>query len=120
MQQQRAEQVRRDIIHLCHAGLDSHTLRVETIKRLRKVIPIDLFFFTTADPATLLFTSGVMDDILERACPQFLHNEFFQDDVNKFAWLARSASAAGSLDQATRRVTWSPARVTGRSWLHWP
>lgn len=103
MQQQRAEEVRRTIIRLCHAGLDSHTLRVETIKRLHKVIPIDLFFFATADPATLLFTNGVMDDILERACPQFLHNEFFQDDVNKFAWLARNTSAVGSLDLATRR-----------------
>src|SRR5262249_3967871 len=53
--QRRAEYVRREIIRLCHAGLDSHTLRVETIKQLRKVIPIDVSFFATADPATLLF-----------------------------------------------------------------
>ena len=103
MQQQRAEQIRRDIIRLCHAGLDSRTLRVETIKRLRKVIPIDVFFFATADPATLLFTGTVVDEILERATPQFLENEFLQDDVNKFSRLARSATPVGSLIQATQR-----------------
>ncbi len=102
MQQQRAEQVRRDIIRLCHAGLDSRTLRSEIIKRLRKVIPIDVFFFTTADPATLLFTGAVVDDILERATPQFLENEFLHDDVNKFSWLARNATPIGGLSRATQ------------------
>jgi DNA-binding CsgD family transcriptional regulator len=102
MQRQSAERVRREIIRLCHAGLDSRTLRLELIKRLRKVIPIDVFFFTTADPATLLFTGAVVDEILERATPQFLQNEFLQDDVNKFSWLARSATPIGGLIQATR------------------
>ena len=110
MQQQRAEQVRREIIRLCHAGLDSRTLRVETIKRLRKVIPIDVSFFATADPATLLFTGVVVDEILERAQAQFLENEFFQDDVNKFAWLARNAPAVGGLVQATQRELESSPR----------
>ncbi len=102
MRQQSAERVRREIIRLCHAGLDSRTLRIELIKRLRKVIPIDVFFFTTADPATLLFTGAVVDEILERATPQFLENEFLQDDVNKFSRLARSATPFGSLIQATQ------------------
>jgi len=62
-----------------------------------------VFFFTTADPATLLFTGIVVDEILERATPQFLENEFLQDDVNKFSWLARSATPVGSLIQATQR-----------------
>ena len=102
MQRQSAERVRREIIRLCHAGLDSRTLRIEIIKQLRKVIPIDVFFFTTADPATLLFTGAVVDEILERATPLFLQNEFLQDDVNKFSWLARSATPIGGLVQATR------------------
>lgn len=102
MQRQNAERVRREIIRLCHAGLDSRTLRLELIKQLRKVIPIDVFFFTTADPATLLFTGAVVDEMLERATPQFLQNEFLQDDVNKFSWLARSATPIGGLIQATR------------------
>lgn len=102
MHQQSAERVRREIIRLCHAGLNSQTLRLEIIKQLRKVIPIDVFFFTTADPATLLFTGAVVDEILERATPQFLENEFLQDDVNKFSRLARSATPVGSLIQATQ------------------
>lgn len=102
MRQQRAQQVRRDIIRLCHAGLDSRTLRIEAIKRLRKIIPIDVSFFTTADPATLLFTGAVVDEILERATPRFLENEFLHDDVNKFSRLARSATPVGDLVQATR------------------
>ncbi len=103
MQQQSAERVRREIIRLCHAGLDSRTLRIELIKRLRKVIPIDVFFFTTADPATLLFTGVMVDEVLERATPQFIENEFLKDDVNKFSWLARSTTPVGSLIQATGR-----------------
>jgi len=70
MQQRRAEQIRHELIRLCHAGLDSRKLRMEIMKRLRVVVPIDLAFFGTADPATLLFTGAVVDESLERATPQ--------------------------------------------------
>ena len=103
MKQQKSEQVRREIIRLCHAGLNSRTLRIEILKRLRIVIPIDVSFFTTADPSTLLFTGAVVDEILERATAQFIENEFLYDDVNKFSWLARSATPVGDLTQATRQ-----------------
>ena len=102
--QRRAEYVRREIIRLCHAGLDSHTLRVETLKQLHKVIPIDVSFFATADPATLLFTGAVQDEILGHVTPQFLENEFLRDDVNKFVWLARNTPPIGGLVQATGQV----------------
>ncbi|MGZ6388785.1 MAG: helix-turn-helix transcriptional regulator [Ktedonobacterales bacterium] len=102
MERQRAERARREIIRLCHAGLDSHMLRIEVIKRLRTVIPMEVSFFTTADPATLLFTGAVVDEILERTTSQFLENEFFHDDVNKFTRLARSTPHVESLVQATR------------------
>ena len=110
MQQQSAERVRREIIRLCHGGLDSRTLRIEIIKQLRKVIPIDVFFFSMADPATLLFTGVVVDEILEQAMAQFLENEFFQDDVNKFSWLARNAPAVSGLVQATQGELESSSR----------
>jgi hypothetical protein len=32
------------VIRLCHAGLDSHTLRVAVLRRLRKTIPVDEAF----------------------------------------------------------------------------
>ena len=103
MKQQKSEQVRREIIRLCHAGLNSRTLRIEILKRLRIVIPIDVSFFTTADPSTLLFTGAVVDEILERATAQFIENEFLYDDVNKFSWLARSTTPVGDLIQATQQ-----------------
>jgi DNA-binding CsgD family transcriptional regulator len=100
MQQRKAEHTRRELIRLCHAGLDSRTLRVEIMKRLRTVIPIDVSFFTTADPATLLFTGAVIDE-LASATPLFIENEFLQHDVNKFAWMARNHLPVGDLIQAT-------------------
>jgi DNA-binding CsgD family transcriptional regulator len=101
MQQPRADQTRRELIRLCHAGLDSWTLRIEIMKRLRTVIPIDVSFFTTADPATLLFTGAVVDE-LESTTPRFIENEFLQEDVNKFAWMARNNIPVGNLVQATQ------------------
>ena len=110
MKQQSAERVRRNIIRLCHAGLDSRTLRVEIIKRLRTVIPIDLSFFTTADPATLLFTGSVSDEILVRATPQFIENEFLNEDVNKFRWLTNSKQVVSGLAEVTEHKLESSPR----------
>ena len=98
-----AERTGQAIIRLCHAGLDSATLRIETIKRLRTVVPVDVSFFATADPATLLFTGVTVDDVLASAQAQFLVNEFLQDDVNKFTRLARGSSPVGWLSDATHQ-----------------
>src|ERR1700694_2989635 len=97
-----AERVRQDILRLCHAGLDSMTLMVETVRRLRKIMPIDASFLATADPATLLFTRVVVDDVLARATMQFVENEFMQDDAVKFNRLAEGRSQVGSLGAETR------------------
>ncbi|HET6885706.1 MAG TPA: hypothetical protein VFH32_05725 [Rubrobacteraceae bacterium] len=96
-----AERVRQEIVRLCHAGLDSRTLRVEVIRHLRKLIPVDASFFATADPATLLFTSTVVDDVLAQATTRFVENEFLEDDSVKFARLAGGRSPVGSLGVAT-------------------
>ncbi len=96
-----AERVRQEIVRLCHAGLDSRTFRIESVRRLRKLIPVDASFFATADPATLLFTSAVVDDVLAHATAQFIENEFLMDDSVKFASLARGRSPVDSLGVAT-------------------
>ena len=97
-----AERVRQEIVRLCHAGLDSRTFRVESVRRLQKAIPVDASFFATADPATLLFTGAVLDDVLASATAQFLENEFMQEDAVKFARLVRGRSPVDSLGAATR------------------
>src|SRR5260370_28988645 len=71
--------------------------------RRRKVMQSVVLFCTAADPATLLFPGAVVDEILERATPQFIENEFLEDEVNKFSWLARRATPVGGLIQATKR-----------------
>src|SRR5215212_531755 len=96
-----AERIRQEIIRLCHAGLDSRVFRVEAVRCLRKAIPVDVSFFATADPATLLFTSAVLDDVLAQATSQFVENEFLKDDSVKFARLARGRSPVDSLGAAT-------------------
>src|SRR3954464_15937240 len=97
-----AERVRKEIIRLSHSGLDSRTFRVESLRQLRKAIPTDVSFFATADPATLLFTSAVRDEVLAQATPQFLEREFLKDDPVKFARLARGRSPVDSLGMATK------------------
>jgi hypothetical protein len=97
-----AERIRQEIIRLCHAGLDSRTFRIESVKRLKKAIPVDASFFATADPATLLFTGAVLDDVLTQATSQFLENELLKDDAVKFAQLARGRSPVHSLGATTK------------------
>jgi DNA-binding CsgD family transcriptional regulator len=95
------ERAEREVRRLCQAGLDTRTLAVEALRRLRAAIPIDAFFWATADPATLLFTGSVVEEIPERVTPLFLTNEFLQDDVNKFVQLARRRDPVDSLFRAT-------------------
>ena len=75
------------IVRVCYAGLDARTLRVEGLRRLRRVIPVDAVFFATVDPATMLFTGSLSEAIPEPAAQAFLANEFFQDDVKTKLWL---------------------------------
>ena len=95
----RAEQ---EIMRLCYAGLDSRKLRVEALRRLRRVVPVDAAFCATVDPATLLFTGSMTEEIPEFATPAFLANEFLQDDVTKFVALAQATRPVQSLYAATR------------------
>src|SRR5919205_119036 len=97
-----AERVRQEIIRLCHAGLDSRTFRVEAVRCLRKIIPLNVSFFATADPATLLYTSAVRDDFLAQATPHFLEREFLKDDPIQFARLARGRSPVDSLGMVSK------------------
>ena len=97
-----AERVRQEIVRLSHVGMDSRTFGIEAVRRLRKAIPTDVSFFATADPATLLFTSAVRDEVLAQATPQFLEREFLKDDPVKFARLARGRSPVDSLGMATK------------------
>src|SRR5215469_15352293 len=91
-----------EIMRLCHSALDSRTLRVEVLKRLQTAIPFDCSFFSTTDPATLLFTSSLLDfSIPTWARVRLIENEFMQEDFNKFLSLLKSRLAVGILTEQT-------------------
>lgn len=96
----RYQRVTREILRLCHANLDSRTLRQQIVTQLRTVTHIESFWCATVDPSTLLFTGSVVDGIPEHATPAFLANEFLSDDMNKFVALARGVGI-DSLFRAT-------------------
>ena len=86
--QQAYTAIARDIQRLAHRGLDAPALRLEAVRHLRRAMPIDSFWFATADPESYLFTSSVKQEIPDGAVPHFVTNEFLQDDVGKFRLIA--------------------------------
>ena len=100
----------RELVRVCHSGLDADGVRREVLRGLRRLMPIDAAFLATADPETLLFTGAWPEEPLDTATRVFLDNEFGRDDVNKFAALATSSRRVSSLDAATGRDRWSSER----------
>lgn len=94
------EQRRQEILRLCHAGYDLPALFSETARLLRKAIPFDAACLHTLDPATLLETSHVVEN-LPVDMPQASEIEYLHEDFNQFATLARAPQRSGILSQAT-------------------
>jgi len=49
------------------SGLDAASLRDETLRGLRAIVPIDAAFFAVVDPATMLFTAILAEEPLGEA-----------------------------------------------------
>jgi len=96
-----AQRALRELDRLSHSGLDTRAFRRAALRRVRVVVPVDAAWFATADPATLLFTSAVVDDVLRPHASDFIRNEVFEDDVNQFRKLARGPRLVGTLDLET-------------------
>ncbi len=90
-----------DLERLSRSGLDSRTFRHAALQHINRVVPIDAVMFANADPATLLHTDAVVDDVLRPFASEFLRTEFLIDDVNQFRELARSGRIVGTLDVET-------------------
>lgn len=92
-----------ELIRLCHSTLDSRTLRVELLKRLKPIIPFDYAYFSTTDPATQLGTSSVLvEQPPAWLMSKFVENEFLQDDFIKFRDMFRNHQLVGVLSDATQ------------------
>ncbi|HEV3495578.1 MAG TPA: GAF domain-containing protein [Actinomycetes bacterium] len=98
------------VVRLCHAGLDPDGLGAEVLSRLGRLVGFDAAFWATTDPTTLLFTGGGQVELPERTAPLFVANELLQDDVNKFAQVARARQGVRTLARATRGALGRSAR----------
>lgn len=97
-----AEASRKEIVRLAHTGLDSIALRRAVAGRLRRVVPAESYGFVTIDPATMLLTGSVRDNIPDATVALLARNEYGEDDYNKVTDLARRAVPVGRLAAATR------------------
>ena len=77
------------------------SLQQELVDRLARILALDAVFCASVDPATLLFTSAVVQEIPPESTQRFLFNEFLEDDVNKFRALAHRRFPVDWLDHAT-------------------
>jgi DNA-binding CsgD family transcriptional regulator len=89
------------IVELCQSGLTPEALRDRVLSRLRRAVPFDAAFWATVDPTTLLFTQPHQQEIPATTVPYFVHNEFVDDDVNKWTTLARDRAGVRTLLEAT-------------------
>jgi|tagenome__1003787_1003787.scaffolds.fasta_scaffold20884176_2 DNA-binding CsgD family transcriptional regulator len=91
-----------DIARLAARGLDAHTLRVEAMERIRRVVDVDGYCFVSVDPRTLAQTSVATWGVDRRGAPLIYRNEYEQPDVAKHADLATSRHPVRVLSQATK------------------
>jgi DNA-binding CsgD family transcriptional regulator len=101
----RSERVRGEVARLSTRGLDIARFFDETGRVLRKAVAFDGFCSMTVDPATMLLTSHIAhDSVRPEDVPRLARNEFLEEDVNKFAVLARAPRPAGVLTDATGHI----------------
>ncbi len=95
------DSARIDLARIGASGLDSKTLRTDFLGRINRLIAFDSAWFALCDPATLLFTDAVRQEMSRESTPRFVEDEFLLDDFNKWVDLARLPGHARGLGQAT-------------------
>ena len=88
-------------VGLLHRGLELSAFFDAADRTLLRVLPFDSSCWLTLDPATLLPTSHFTRQIGSDHLMALAANEFLEEDVNKFAVLARSSPPVGILSKAT-------------------
>src|SRR5712691_5965526 len=103
MDRQQRQRAKREVVSLCHSGLDFVTLFREASSRLRAAVPFDRTCWHTLDPATLLFTSAWSQNLPQgpAVLKKLTGHEYEIDDVNKWAYLAGRDWPVGVLRHAT-------------------
>jgi hypothetical protein len=89
------------LARLAGQGLDLVSFWRASTEALTSVVPYDFApCWFTLDPASLLVTSH-FDEGVPELPPQWLVHEYYQDDVNKLADVARSRRGISTLHEAT-------------------
>jgi DNA-binding CsgD family transcriptional regulator len=95
------ERVPDRIAELAGRGLDLVTFWRDATEVLRGAVPFyEAPCWYTLDPASLLVTSHFHEG-LDELPPEWLANEYYEDDVNKLADVARSQRGVSTLHEAT-------------------
>lgn len=106
---QKATRARQAVARICSTAPDISTLLEGIETRLRPVIGYDVAAWLTTDPATMLFTDGLVTGFPLEVCQPWFDNELLVDDVNKFVDLARTtgvASLSSSTDEHHTSARW--------------
>ncbi|MQB00773.1 MAG: LuxR family transcriptional regulator [Actinobacteria bacterium] len=93
---------RQRFVHLVHRGLNLSGFFDAADRTLAGLVQFDSSCWLSLDPATLLPTSHFTREIGSDHLMELAANEFLEDDVNKFAGLARAARPVAILSKATR------------------
>lgn len=109
--------LRREIERLVTRNIDWVTFASLTGESLRRVVPFDRTCWHPVDPGTMLFTGSLVKDMVCDGAWLARH-EYAMDDVNQWAFLARSGYRAGSLYHATNgHPSLSPRYVSSNGTL---
>lgn len=94
------ERAKQTIISLCHSGLDSATLGVEVLARLKRVVPFEEPCWLTIDPPSMIITGAIWENFPGWAAEALVDLEP-GESFNKLLTLARSTRRVGILSEAT-------------------
>jgi DNA-binding CsgD family transcriptional regulator len=96
------ERARDRIAQLAGQGLDLVTFWCEAREALGNAVPYYLApCWFTLDPASLLATSHYDHDLIPELPPEWLAHEYYEDDFQKMADVARSERGVSTLHDAT-------------------
>jgi DNA-binding NarL/FixJ family response regulator len=97
-----AEQTVAGLSRLCAKGLEWTTLSAEANALVRRAVSFERVCWHTIDPATLLLTGGVTENLPAEGYPTLVSCEYETEDVNKWSFLATCPWPVGILSQTTR------------------
>ena len=97
--------VREDLVRLAHRGADVRDFALGAVRILARAVPFEGVFVATMDPATLMPTGMVAENVPPPAThPRLKEIEFGGEDFNALPSLVLSERHAATLSQATRGV----------------